>query len=177
MQKKCTLSVTGHRWHKLPFGTDESDPRCKALVDSITRTLAKQIEAGISHIISGMALGFDTLVAEAVISLQAAYPHITLEAALFCPEQTVKWQSCQRRRFERIMEHCLSPPTITSPQYIKGCEMVRNRYMVDSSCVLLAGWDGSPSGTGNTVRYAREKRVPVIQINPRKTGSWGNDYE
>jgi len=171
MQKQKALSVTGHRWHKLPFGENEDDSRCKALVGIITGELLQQIERGISHVICGMALGFDTLVAEAAINLQlTAYPHITLEAALICPEHAGKWRLEQRRRLDRILEYCVAPPTITSPVYKTGCEMVRNRYMVDASCILLAGWDGSPSGTGNTVRYAQEKQVPVVQINPRDLG-------
>ena len=130
MQKKGTLFVTGHRWHKLPFGTDESDLRCKALVGVVTRTLTEQIEAGISHVICGMALGFDTLVAEAFIRLQAAYPHVTLEAALICPGQSGKWQPSRWQHLESILEFCLSPSTITRPVYVTVCEIARNRHLV-----------------------------------------------
>ena len=42
----------------------------------------------------------------------------------------------------------------------------RNRYMVDQADVLIAVWDGSPSGTGKTVRYAHQQGKPVIIINP-----------
>ena len=43
----------------------------------------------------------------------------------------------------------------------------RNRYMVDHADVLIAVWDGSPSGTGKTVRYAHQQGKSVITINPR----------
>lgn len=171
MQREKALAVTGHRWQKLPFGEDESDARCVALVNIITGALTYRVEGGISHILCGLALGFDTLVAEAVIRLmETIYPYITMEAVLFCPNQSEPWTLEQKQRFERILTYCIAPPTITSPEYVKGCEMIRNRYMVDNSGVLLAGWDGSPSGTGNTVRYARETSVPVIQVNPRNLG-------
>lgn len=165
-----TLSVTGHRWHKLPFGTNEKDPRCIALIETMTATLSSQFDDGITHVIVGMALGFDILVAEAVIRLRKTrYPNVTLEAALFCPGQSDPWTAEQRERFNSILQHCQQPPTITSPVYKKGCEMIRNRYMVDSSRILLACWDGMPSGTGITVKYAVSVGVPYIQINP-KTG-------
>ena len=38
----------------------------------------------------------------------------------------------------------------------------RNKWMVDQATHLLALWDGSSSGTGNCVRYAESRGVPVI---------------
>lgn len=161
------MSVTGHRWHKLPFGTNEEDHRCVALVENINEILTQQFDDGITHIICGMALGFDTLVAEAVIRLrQTKYQHITLEAALFCPGQSDPWTPAQKKRFDKILQHCLQPLTITSPTYTRGCEMIRNRYIIDNSRVLLACWDGRPSGTGSTVKYAVKVGVPYIQTDP-----------
>lgn len=45
--------------------------------------------------------------------------------------------------------------------------MKRNRYMVDASQVILAVWNGKPSGTGNTIRYAQEQGKTVIVIDPQ----------
>ena len=42
--------------------------------------------------------------------------------------------------------------------------MRRNRYMVDRSSVLVACYDGKPGGTWNTIRYAMDKDVEVIQL-------------
>ena len=33
----------------------------------------------------------------------------------------------------------------------------KNEYMVDNSDYVIAVWNGKPSGTGNTVTYARKK--------------------
>ena len=41
----------------------------------------------------------------------------------------------------------------------------RNRYMVDHADYILAVWNGCPSGTGNTVRYAHKKGKTIIVIN------------
>ena len=38
--------------------------------------------------------------------------------------------------------------------------------MVDHADYILAVWNGCPSGTGNTVRYAHKKGKSIIVINP-----------
>ena len=38
--------------------------------------------------------------------------------------------------------------------------------MVDHADYILAIWNGCPSGTGNTVRYAHRKGKSIIVINP-----------
>ena len=42
----------------------------------------------------------------------------------------------------------------------------RNRYMVDQADVLLAVWDGTPSGTGSTVQYAKTQGKAVWILAP-----------
>ena len=43
--------------------------------------------------------------------------------------------------------------------------MNRNKYMIDNSDVLIAVWDGSPSGTKHAIDYAKEKNKEVIIVN------------
>ena len=43
----------------------------------------------------------------------------------------------------------------------------RNKYMVDNSQIVIAVWNGKPSGTANTVKYAREQGKTVIVIDPQ----------
>ncbi len=47
---------------------------------------------------------------------------------------------------------------------------VRNEYMVDRADLVLALWNGTPGGTGNCVRYARTRGVPVFVIDPAGIG-------
>ena len=56
--------------------------------------------------------------------------------------------------------------TMLQREYTPDCMENRNRYMVDHADYLLAVWNGSPSGTGKTVRYAHQQGKPVIIINP-----------
>lgn len=43
----------------------------------------------------------------------------------------------------------------------------RNEYMVDNSNYFIAVWNGKPSGTGNTVKYAKKKNKIVLLVNPQ----------
>ena len=43
--------------------------------------------------------------------------------------------------------------------------MRRNRYMVDSSALLLACSNGQPGGTMNTLLYAMKQNVKTIQLD------------
>lgn len=38
--------------------------------------------------------------------------------------------------------------------------------MVEQSDVVIAVWNGKPSGTGNTIRFAKENGCKVKIINP-----------
>ena len=44
--------------------------------------------------------------------------------------------------------------------------MDRNKYMVNNSDIVIALYNGKPSGTGNTLKYAKEKGRKVKIINP-----------
>ena len=56
--------------------------------------------------------------------------------------------------------------TMLQREYTPDCMDKRNRYMVDHADYILAVWNGCPSGTGNTVRYAHKKGKSIIVINP-----------
>lgn len=162
--KVCAF--TGHRPQSLPFGFDESDERCTALKSVMRDQIVKLIENnGVTHFISGMALGIDMYAAEIVLNLKAKYPHITLESAIPCETQAVKWSVAARERYYNIAAKC-DKETMLQREYTPDCMEKRNRYMVDHADYILAVWNGSPSGTGKTVRYAHQQGKPVIIINP-----------
>ena len=43
----------------------------------------------------------------------------------------------------------------------------RNEYMVDNSDYVIAVWNGKPSGTENTVKYANKKNKVVLLVDPQ----------
>lgn len=99
-----SVAFTGHRPQKLPFGFDETDPRCVDFKRRLCNSIEMMILEGYTHFISGGALGMDMYAAEAVLTLREQYPEITLEIAIPHDGQTAKWPQSLRDRAERIRE-------------------------------------------------------------------------
>lgn len=166
MSELKTCCFTGHRPKNLPFGYNENDERCIKLKNILQNEIESLIvKNNVGHFITGMALGIDLICAEIVLELKKKYPAITLESAIPCETQAVKWSEKQRNRYSHIGKKC-DKVTLIQHHYDKECIHNRNKYMVDSSDFVLAVWSGNPSGTGNTVRYAKEKGKRIIIINP-----------
>lgn len=162
--KKCCF--TGHRPQSLPFRFDEQDERCVRLKSLLRKEIERQItESGVTAFISGMAIGVDMYAAEIVLELKAVYPELTLEAAVPCASQADKWSAAMQKRYRDILRRC-DKTTLIQRDYDNDCMHKRNRYMVDSSDTVIAVWNGRPSGTGKTVRYAVNQGKTVTVIDP-----------
>lgn len=159
-----TCCFTGHRPSKLPWGSNEGDPRCAALKSELSARLEGVYLCGYTNFICGMADGCDLLFAEAVLKLRDLHPEVTLEAAVPCDSQASSWSLTQQARYEHILAESDSV-TFVQHQYSPGCMMRRNRYMVDKSSLLLACFNGQPGGTMNTIVYAQRKKLTVIIID------------
>ena len=102
-----TCAFTGHRPQHLPFGMNENDERCTDLKETLKEQIINLIETeDVTHFITGMALGIDLYAAELVLDLKARYPSITLESAIPCETQAVKWSAAQRERYYDIAAQC-----------------------------------------------------------------------
>lgn len=116
---------------------------------------------GYLHFISGGALGVDLDFAEEVLRAKKIYAEITLEIAVPCKTQTVRWTVAERLRYFSILDRA-DKVTILSEQYSSFCMLKRNEYMVDKSDFVLAYWNGEESGgTWYTINYAKQKRKAV----------------
>jgi len=163
-----TCAFTGHRPHKLPFGYNEDDPRCKQLKKVLLCRIRELVEKeGVLHFITGMALGVDMYAAEAVLSLKKKDARLTLEAAVPCADQAARWSEEMRRRYAHLLSGCDKVTTLQE-SYTMGCMERRNRYMVEQADFLVAVWDGSPGGTANTIRYARSMGRSIFVIDPTR---------
>ncbi|MBQ3404452.1 MAG: DUF1273 family protein [Oscillospiraceae bacterium] len=163
MERALTCCFTGHRPVKLPWGYDEDDPRCIALKRKISDVIDSLYCSGIRHFISGMAEGCDLYFAEAVIAYRTEHEDVTLEAAVPFRGQASRWSFSQRMRYDRLISLCDSVKCMQE-EYSRSCMLIRNRYMVDRSSVLLAIYDQTPGGTRHTLDYAAKKNLEIIII-------------
>ena len=53
---------------------------------------------------------------------------------------------------------------ILKEQYTSTCMQERNEFMVDNSALVFAYLNRNYGGTANTVKYARKKGLPIINI-------------
>ena len=161
-----TVCFTGHRPQSIPYLWDENSPESISLKSKIRNSIIELIEnKGVTHFISGMAIGVDMICAEVILDLKSKYPYITLECAIPCETQANKWTEKYRDRYFSIIEMS-DKETLLQTHYTADCMHKRNRYMVDNSDYVIAVWNGSPSGTGKTVLYAKENNKEIIQIKP-----------
>lgn len=166
MERETTCCFTGHRPDKLPWQTEETDPRCLALKNEIAATLEVAYNEGYRHFICGMALGCDLYFGEAVVALRQKHTDVTLEAAVPCEEQADRWSEAEQARYRRLLKLC-DYETMVQRHYTRGCMLRRNRYMVDRSSLLLAAFDGTAGGTMYTVSYAIKKGLTIrgLEVN------------
>ena len=105
--ENSTCCFTGHRPQSLPFRLNEKDKRCVALREKLKAKIEQLItEENVTCFISGMALGIDQICAELVLELKEQHAKITLECAIPCEEQAIKWTEPQRDRYFWIAEQC-----------------------------------------------------------------------
>ena len=161
--RQMSVCFSGYRPEKLPWGEDESDPRCAALKRRLYDAAESACAQGYRHFICGMAEGCDLYFAETVLALKEVYPHITLEAAIPCPTQADGWSEKQKARYRDILSRC-DYETMVQQSYTPGCMQRRNRYMVDHASLLIAVNDGLRGGTRSTIEYAFKRGVSVLDI-------------
>lgn len=164
MDKATACCFTGHRPDKLPWGTDETDPRCVALKERLDSALEQVYNEGARHFICGMARGADLYFAEAVLELRKHRPGVTLECARPCESQAQSWPTEEQARYQSILEQC-DFETLVQHQYDRFCMMRRNRYMVDHAAHILTVYNGVPQGgTAQTLLYAIRKGLRIHPV-------------
>ncbi len=168
MTKNCCC--TGHRPKGFPFEYGVDLKKHNLYLQMLKQKIELAItEYGITNFISGMALGVDMDFAELVLKLRNIYP-VTLECAIPCPDQILKWNAGDKLRYKRILKSA-DTVTLISKRYSPESMLKRNRYMVDKSELIIAVFNGiQKGGTWYTVNYAKNnnKFIQLIDLNKIK---------
>lgn len=160
------ICFTGHRPKALPWGYDEEKESCILFKNVMFAIIEKAILNGYTYFISGMALGIDMICAEIVLKLKKKYKNVVLECAIPCLNQEKQWPLSEQERYKKILHKADIVHYVSKEEYSNSCMNDRNKYMVEQSDVVIAVWNGKPSGTGNTIRFAKENGCKVRIINP-----------
>ena len=163
--KDTTCCFTGHRPDKL-YGYNIYAPKYKALFNRIEEIVRELIEEhGVKKFIVGGALGFDSIAFLVVYGLKKQYD-IEIEIAVPFKQQHIKWFKENVEFYltsleladnvvevDKLDDYRLSG--IKEEVYHPAKMQKRNEYMVNNSKYVIACWNGTKGGTGNTVNYVR----------------------
>ena len=148
------VGITGHRPERL----EDHEEAVKELISEALQHL------GATRLYQGMAAGVDLWSAKEAWKLKIPYAAVK-------PWAGHKPRVTDRIEYAKVLKHATAiidvDPSIEYPGawvYNK-----RNEFIVDESNVMIAVWDGMPyGGTYNCIKYAWEKRVPVLRIDPEE---------
>lgn len=147
---------TGHRPEKLTVPQDE----IKAALETKIR---EAIADGYQTFVSGMARGVDLWAAEIVLRIkEEGWPGHLLCASPYRGFEA-QWSEKWKRMYRRVMDSADLAGFVCA-QYSPGCFQIRNEWMVNHSNRVIAVYNGRPSGTRNTIRYAKLQGVSVVYI-------------
>lgn len=163
INKDTTACLTGHRPKSLPWGYNEAKESCIKFKQDLAKIFEGAIRYGLTTFLTGMAEGFDMIGTEVLLKLRKKH-NIQIIAVVPCVGQELKWKPSQQNRYNNILNQC-DNVIILSSYYTASCMNDRNKYMVDNSSVCIACWNGKPSGTRNTLLYAKETKCKVKIIN------------
>ncbi len=155
------VAGTGHRPnHLLPAQCQWLANRCRACVDWLVR------ERGMRVGITGMALGFDTWWAEALLADRRVQPW----AYVPCPQQADRWPATARRRWKKLLGQISERGRVVvlSDRYHETVMHDRNDAMMDDAAAAVAGWRQTKrsGGTWHAVRSAGARGLPGVLLNP-----------
>lgn len=147
---------TGHRPERLEIPEPE-------VISSLKEEIHQAIADGFQTFISGMARGVDLWAAEIVLALRDEGEAVRLICASPYQGFESRWSREWQGRYRQVMKRA-DLMRFICPGYNWDCFQRRNEWMVDHSARVIAVYNGQPSGTRNTIEYARRCGVPVILL-------------
>ena len=147
---------TGHRPQKLR----RSETEIKADLES---AIKQAITDGYPPFITGMAYGVDIWAGQIVVRLRKSNPALHLIAAVPFRGLEDRWSSDWKRAYQELLEQADLVKT-SCPGYNVGAYQRRNEWMVDHSSRVIAVFNGEPSGTKNTIDYAKAFGISISFI-------------
>ena len=110
-----------------------------------------------------MAEDVDRWAAEIMTKTKKENKDLHLISAVPHPGFEKRHSKYETERYENIIKNADYVTTI-SDNYYRACYQKRNIWMVDRSSLVIAVFNGTASGTKNTVDYARKIGVRVVNV-------------
>ena len=136
--KSCVF--TGHRLLDEDFSVKKLKQRIKAV-----------IERGVDTFYNGMAMGFDLIAAETLLSLKKKYSHVKLIACIPCYKQERSFSETDKKRYAEVLKNADEKIQLAE-EYYRGCMQARDKYMAERADVMIAYCKKPTGGAAYTVK-------------------------
>ncbi len=137
-EKICMF--TGHRTLDKDFNANE-----------LMEAIEEVVKSGVTTFVNGLAVGFDLLAAEFILSLKVILPQIRLIACIPCREQDKYYSAENKQRYYNVTS-ALEDKIVLSERYYNGCMQVRDKFMAEQADCAIAYCKRAQGGTAYTVR-------------------------
>lgn len=154
-QRRCCF--TGHRPEKI------NSPEA-TIIEALRGEIETAVREGFRTFITGMARGVDIWAGEIVLQLRDSGQPIKLICASPYRGFEARWALEWRARYQALMA-AADLVRFICPGYSPDCFQRRNEWMVDHSARVIAVYNGQPSGTENTVEYARRQGIHLAVLS------------
>ncbi len=162
--KEKTVCFSGHRPEKLPGMGKESFQLTKDIKSLIYYHIYESINEGYTCFMTGLARGIDIWAGVIIAEFKQNNPGIKLIAVKPFENHSYSFKENELYDLDFILENA-DEIICTSKEYSKDVYSIRNRYMVEHSSKLIAFVNNYRSGTGQTIRYARNSGLKVNIID------------
>ncbi len=153
-----SVCFTGHRELPLPRSAT-----FRQLVGQTEAAIRQAFARGARRFYCGGAEGFDLLSGRLVLLEQQR--HLDIQLVLLLPytgfgEGFSEADRAELQRQKKAAEEVV----YLSNHYFPGCMAIRNRQLVEDADLCVAYLAHAPSGTAQTVGFAREKGIEIIYV-------------
>lgn len=158
MSESLVIAATGHRPKYCPCKYKENHPWLNDLKNRLYADLGAGYNSGqIQYLITGMAIGFDTWIAEVALELG-----IPVHAYIPFAGQENRWPTSSKEKYKDIISKSQNVVTI-SKEYHPKAFIERDKAMVDNCNMVMALLNPvvEEGGTFYTVKYAVSKKLKV----------------
>ena len=152
------VAGTGHRPKYCPCLYDPNHEWLLKLKNNIKKEL---IDNKVTCVISGMALGWDTWLAQVALEM-----NIPVWAYIPFKGQEKKWPEISKKEYERIVKNAKYVKYFADAYIGKDLFLRRDKGMVDDADMIfsLLNPEVNSGGTFYTVGYAKEKDKKIINF-------------
>lgn len=157
------VALTGHRPQRLGMPDDELDDKWDEIGNWIRNNLIQMLQTTLLEddsldVYCGMATGSDILFGTSSAFLKAAdIVPLKLHCVLPCKNYN------SSHKYYNDIKMVADEWIELADKFYKGCDNVRDQYLVDHCDVLLAVWDGIKSGgVWSTIRKAQKAGKQII---------------